>query len=489
MSTVYRWLKALGYKYSEQGKCYYADAHEREDVVRYRIKFVDRYLNEYEPYMPRWIQVSLDYLKNEQDDQQEMIELHVDTIADDKFSDLHHLIERAEARNNGMGANQSYFRKDKEKKILLAIGQDECIFKQFLMMKKAWQNKNGRFRLRPKDDGRGIMVSAFQCREFGFGFPFFLVYKDKINAFRDGKSYVDISAAKNINGTEKKSDLDEDPFVQFFEYGTADGKQGYWSYDHMILQLEDVLDCLAAVFGSKYEFLFLFDHSCGHDRMRPDALNVFSMNVGFGGTAKHMHDTIIQNDDGYLGPFPRQLKVGDVQSFVFSEDDEGPLMGISIFVSEDKIREGWLNKPKGMKQILYERGFIDVKNLALYSKDGPKDSDGKVIDETFSLKLMINGLTDFVEEKTLLQHMGEAAGRNLGISIMIDRSPKGHPEVAGEGIEYTWACAKFYLRTVPVGKRKTTSASQRFHQSFQSDHPPNDRYRENEEVLPFPSWC
>eukprot|EP00957_Ditylum_brightwellii_P106264 8106562-Ditylum_brightwellii.AAC.1 len=84
-------------------------------------------------------------------------------------------------------------------------------------------------------------------------------------------------------------------------------------------------------------------------------------------------------------------------------------MGISISVTEDKIREGWLNKLKGMKQFLYERGFLDVNNLSLYLKDGPKDSDGKVIVETFSLKMKISGLTDFVEEKTLLQHMGEAA--------------------------------------------------------------------------------
>eukprot|EP00957_Ditylum_brightwellii_P116471 8884280-Ditylum_brightwellii.AAC.1 len=28
-------------------------------------------------------------------------------------------------------------------------------------------------------------------------------------------------------------------------------------------------------------------------------------------------------------------------------------LGINVSVSEDKIWEGWLNKPKGMKQILY----------------------------------------------------------------------------------------------------------------------------------------
>eukprot|EP00957_Ditylum_brightwellii_P055805 4228443-Ditylum_brightwellii.AAC.1 len=64
--------------------------------------------------------------------------------------------------------------------------------------------------------------------------------------------------------------------------------------------------------------------------------------------------------------------------------------------------------------------------------------------------MMISGLTDFVEEKTLLQHMGEAAGWDLGISIMINQSPKGQPKVAGERIKYTWACTKFNMRTVPV---------------------------------------
>eukprot|EP00957_Ditylum_brightwellii_P167056 12717812-Ditylum_brightwellii.AAC.1 len=55
--------------------------------------------------------------------------------------------------------------------------------------------------------------------------------------------------------------------------------------------------------SSKFEFSCLIDHSCGHDQMRPDDLNVFSTNVGFGDTAKHMHHSIIQNDDADKGPF------------------------------------------------------------------------------------------------------------------------------------------------------------------------------------------
>jgi hypothetical protein len=102
-----------------------------------------------------------------------------------------------------------------------------------------------------------------------------------------------------------------------------------------------------------------------------------------------------------------------------------------------------------MKQVLFERGFLDVMNLNLYSKDGPTDENDKILDELFSYKFLISSLPDFVEENTLLQHMAAAIGKKLDLNITLDRSPKGHPEVAGEGIEYAWANSKIYLRQVP----------------------------------------
>ena len=91
-----------------------------------------------------------------------------------------------------------------------------------------------------------------------------------------------------------KKPLEEDPFIKLFEYGNSDGKEGYWTYDHMICQVEDILDVLFVVYGIKYDILLLFDHSCGHDRMRSDALNVNCMNVHFGGkSASYMHSSVI----------------------------------------------------------------------------------------------------------------------------------------------------------------------------------------------------
>jgi hypothetical protein len=90
-----------------------------------------------------------------------------------------------------------------------------------------------------------------------------------------------------------------------------------------------------------------------------------------------------------------------------------------------------------MKQVAFERGLLDLANVHLYSKEGPKDDDGNIIDESFSLKKIISSLTDFVEEETMLQHMTGKLAVGIGINVTVDRTPKCHPKLAGEEIEYT----------------------------------------------------
>lgn len=63
----------------------------------------------------------------------------------------------------------------------------------------------------------------------------------------------------------------ESPFVKTFNYGQD--QEGYWNYDTMIIQFEDVVDCLNVLYDDLYEYVFYFDHSSGHDRLRPDGLN------------------------------------------------------------------------------------------------------------------------------------------------------------------------------------------------------------------------
>ena len=49
-----------------------------------------------------------------------------------------------------------------------------------------------------------------------------------------------------------------------------------------MLQLEDCTDCLQLLYP-QFDLLFLFDHSCRHDRQKEDRLNVENMNKEFGG--------------------------------------------------------------------------------------------------------------------------------------------------------------------------------------------------------------
>ncbi len=56
-------------------------------------------------------------------------------------------------------------------------------------------------------------------------------------------------------GTAPKKDLKHSPFVVEFEYGA--NNEGYWSYKHMVLQLEDCVDCLEVLAPQFYYLFFL----------------------------------------------------------------------------------------------------------------------------------------------------------------------------------------------------------------------------------------
>ena len=47
-----------------------------------------------------------------------------------------------------------------------------------------------------------------------------------------------------------------------------------------------------------------------------------------------------------------------------------------IKIDENKIMEGWVNKPKGSLQILFERRWINPNQIKRYTKDGHKDPIG-----------------------------------------------------------------------------------------------------------------
>jgi len=88
-----------------------------------------------------------------------MVEYHVDSCTE--------LQERMNSETK-FGENLS-MRMNKEEKPLIMFGHNKAIFKQYLLTKKSWYGPDGISVLVPKGDGQGVMISAFQCRELGFG--------------------------------------------------------------------------------------------------------------------------------------------------------------------------------------------------------------------------------------------------------------------------------------------------------------------------------
>jgi hypothetical protein len=134
---------------------------------------------------------------------------------------------------------------------------------------------------------------------------------------------------------------------------------------------------------------------------------------------------------------------------------------ITITKNVEKIKEGWEGKPKVLLQVLWERGLIDGTNLKDYALTRKKDDFGTVNSRT-GLRYIMGMCFDFLNEEGMLQHIA----KNLGVTVLL--TPKCHAELAGEGVEYVWACAKGAYRNMSLQQKKgkdNFKASIRFCQS------------------------
>lgn len=91
--------------------------------------------------------------------------------------------------------------------------------------------------------------------------------------------------------------------------------------------------------------------------------------------------------------------------------------------------------------------MLDPSKINEYSDKGQTKASGE-IDESTSYDFMLNNCSDFANERTLVQYIMSELGSEC------DRSPKCHPEVAGEGVEYSLGKSKNWFRTFPVEDKK-----------------------------------
>ena len=264
--TLYNWMETLGFKYSTRRKTYYVDGHERPDNVEYRKLYIQRYFRN-ERRCFRWISLPIDEaekleLEDEFFDKEIGYKYQVDGLTLIEYHVDDHPTFQYKCRHLEFGGHLSVRKKEHEKPLIL-IGQDESIFKQYTLSPKQWNLPDGSSAPNPKDDGHGVMLSSFVSRDFGYGHDLTTTQLEQVNDFRKGKVYLDVEAAMHVHGKKEKDELTTSPFVRWLDYGA--NFEGYWNYHHMIVQFEDIIDVLRVLYQDKYDFIFYFDHSSGHD--------------------------------------------------------------------------------------------------------------------------------------------------------------------------------------------------------------------------------
>ena len=254
--TATKWLHQLGYHPQAHKKGIYIDGHEREDVIEYRKLFLRK----------------LEIL--------ELTHLPPPLCAD----------------------NQTAFQVGSEtrSRTLVLIYHDESSFHANEGQSVLWA-EDGRIPIRPKSQGRGLMVSDFVTEHFG------LLQLDDKEFEKARKSDASISRAAR----------------EILRFGAAN--EGYWNSERFLKQTERAIAIAKVKFPpSTHDCVWLFDQSSGHCAFKEDSLNAKRMNVNPGGAQPRMRDT-------FWNGRPKKMV----------------------------LRDG---RPKGMKLVLQERG-INTKGM------------------------------------------------------------------------------------------------------------------------------
>jgi len=302
-----------------------------------------------------------------------------------------------------------------------------------------------------------------------------------------------------------KSQLQKAHFIHEFENGK--NNDGYWTYSWMACQFKDCVDCLTVLFPDcPYEFMFLFDHSCGHDKKRQDGLDAGNMCkvlwrkatndvADINKTRASLPRSISLHAQSWrhaINEFPAwrwwsflddsremwkemswqryrenaEVTIHDKRTYCNTSTArtyhcqqkkkiQEVALARDILIEEEEpiIDEGWEGKPKGLLQVAWEWCFIDpsIENIkSFYTINGWKNAMG-ILQPKTSLKHLLANCINFEEEEIMLQMLGWTLG------IVVDCTPKCHPELTiSEGIEFSWGCSKncYHCLTLQEKKRK-----------------------------------
>ena len=372
--TCRTWMKRLGFNWKTTKKGQYYDGHERKDVLEHRQRFV----NTMEDFMVR-----------------------SKTFQWDNEFNVFKLIER----------------KDTSGKEVMFVNQDESVYHvQDDGYGASWVEEGDDYRSRPKGKGVRVHVSSF----------------------------INYTTGKIMHTDTMKC-----------------AKGEVWTLEMLREQQKLIMD----MEPEKYEIVFMYDNSTIHTRLSPEALRANMMGVKPGGKQNRaMQSTTWNGKEQTL-----QFKEGDTllfdfsnNFFVFTKDGSieqknitktktisgqkvkfqstEDLMVLKKFkagvITKDNERSGLIGEPKGMRQLLMERGLMTDQMIARCGAVQKRHSGSCCM-----LGCLLN-CSDFSTQDKLSRSVlfKDAVERGHHFLLL----PKYHCELAP--IERVWAVSKRYCR-------------------------------------------
>ena len=305
--TVHRWMHGCGAAYGLHVKGF-TDRRNDPDIVQETSEYA-QIMDELEKRMRLWMKDKNGKIVIA--DSQRAVNKQIENATDGAYDELKTYYELEKTPPPQCGALHDP-EKCKCKNTIVHWGHDEAVFWANSLSKMEW-TINGERRLRPKNPGKGVMVSAFVSEEADRGFGIHVSQEewDKVepiyNKVKEQHPWFNLPD-QLPNGNKQIG-------VALFFHGKAHAlegaeddptKTGWWNCEKFKIQCQFLIECFNKLYDtSKYQLLVQVDRSSGHMSKGVDTLNTSSLNMTDGGLCKGklrpaIRDTTVARED--LGP-------------------------------------------------------------------------------------------------------------------------------------------------------------------------------------------
>eukprot|EP01034_Spumella_vulgaris_P029312 gene29312-36339_t len=311
----------------------------------------------------------------------------------------------------------------------------------------------GKQELRPKNEGAGIMKSVFVDEYRGFGCP---MSREELRA----------TEQLMVSAGLPKERLSHSPAVVSLRlWSDADE---YWDADQMAHQLERFVLAHEVVHPGT-QLIVEMDQSSNHLARKKNGLSMERINKSWGGKQREMRPSVMTA--GCLGP-NAVLKVGDRQVMQFTASDRPHFTPNAPLYDRDMSPPERVIEDARVERLNVARAARIAKQAAAATSDrvGPshedEDADEDDDDEAgiitpnyivpgfvgkpkgwaqilWERGLFKEGMVARITEKSEQQRAKKGLAPRGHVLLI---SPVCHPELAGVGIEYDWGVTKYWFR-------------------------------------------